>query len=142
MSETMPTFPTSPARLPDDEPKRALVVDDNQLNSRLVAVFLKRLGWHAQVADTGEAALACLASQPFDLVLLDVRMPGLGGEAVCRRIREDLRLTGLPVVAYTAHSMPEEKERLLASGFSGLLVKPLSFIDLRNVCEEFATARH
>lgn len=69
-------------------------------------------------------------------------MPGLGGEAVCRRIREDLRLTGLPVVAYTAHSMPEEKERLLASGFSGLLVKPLSFIDLRNVCEEFATARH
>ncbi len=124
------------------EPKHALVVDDNQLNSRLVAVFLKRLGWRAHIVDNGDAALSTLAADTFDLVLLDMRMPLLDGAEVCRRIRHELRLTSLPVVAYTAHSSAEEKQRILTSGFSGLLVKPISFVDLRDVCDEFGARRH
>lgn len=118
--------------------KHALVVDDNQLNSRLVALFLKRLGWETTIVDSGEGALGALRSRPFDLVLLDMRMPGMSGEQVCRRIREELALTELHIVAYTAHSMPEEKARILAAGFNGLLIKPLSFSDLRSVCDEIA----
>jgi CheY-like chemotaxis protein len=125
-----------------NEPKHALVVDDNQLNSRLVAVFLKRLGWRPHIVDNGDAALSTLGAQAFDLVLLDMRMPQLDGAEVCRRIRHELHLTSLPVVAYTAHSSAEEKQRILASGFSGLLVKPISFIDLRDVCDEFGAASH
>ena len=117
------------------EPRHALVCDDNQLNSRLVAVFLKKLGWQTQIVDSGEAALAAVSARAFDLVLLDMRMPGMTGEEVCRRIREDQRHAALPVIAYTAHSTPEEKERILAAGFSGLLVKPTSFADLREACE-------
>lgn len=120
--------------------RQALVVDDNQLNSRLVAVFFRRLGWEARLADSGEAALALLAAEPFDLILLDMRMPGLGGEEVCRRIRHDLQLHDLPVIAYTAHSTPEETERILAGGFSGLLVKPITLTDLRLACESFVAA--
>ena len=71
----------------------------------------------------------------YALVLLDMRMPGMSGEEVCRRIREDQRHAALPVIAYTAHSTPEEEERILAAGFSGLLVKPTSFADLREACE-------
>ncbi len=122
------------------DPRQALVCDDNQLNSRLVAVFLKKLGWQAHIVDSGAAALAALAERPFDLVLLDMRMPGMSGEEVCRRIRDDARLAALPVVAYTAHSTPDEKERILAAGFSGLLVKPTSFADLRDACDEFVAS--
>jgi CheY-like chemotaxis protein len=119
-------------------PRQALVVDDNELNSRLVAVFLKRLGWQPQVVSSGNAALRWLAEQTFELVLLDLRMPEMDGTEVCRRIRQQPELARLPVVAYTAHSTPEEKERILAAGFNGLLVKPLSFIDLRDACDEHA----
>lgn len=116
-------------------PKHALIVDDNQLNSRLVAVFLKRLGWQTTIAGSGEEALAVLRERPMDMTLLDLRMPKVSGEQVCAAIRQDLRLTTMPVIAYTAHSMPEERERILAAGFNGLLIKPISFDDVRQACE-------
>jgi CheY-like chemotaxis protein len=116
--------------------RQALVVDDNRLNSRLVEIFLARLGWQTVVVDSGAQALAMLRERSFDLVILDLRMPQMSGEQVCRAIRDDLGLTSLPVVAYTAHSMPEERGRMLANGFSGLLIKPISFADVRNICTE------
>lgn len=122
------------------DPKRALVVDDNQLNSNLVAAFLRKLGWTPEVVDSGQRALETLQQRSFDLVLLDLRMPNLGGEEVCRRIREDLGLDQLRVVAYTAHGMPEEKQRMLAAGFSGLLIKPISFADVKAMCDELPVA--
>lgn len=114
----------------------ALIVDDNQLNSGLAGHMLKRLGWRCETASSGEAALQRIAAERFDLVLLDLRMPLMGGEEVCRRIRNDLGNTRLPVVAYTAHGMPEERSRMLQAGFSGLLIKPISFDDVRRVCQE------
>jgi CheY-like chemotaxis protein len=116
--------------------RQALVVDDNRLNSRLVEIFLARLGWQTVVVDSGSQALVLLRERSFDLVILDLRMPQMSGEQVCRAIRDDLGLTSLPVVAYTAHSMPEERGRMLANGFSGLLIKPISFADVRNICAE------
>lgn len=116
--------------------RQALVVDDNRLNSRLVEIFLARLGWQTVVVDSGSQALVMLRERSFDLVILDLRMPQMSGEQVCRAIRDDLGLTSLPVVAYTAHSMPEERGRMLANGFSGLLIKPISFADVRNICAE------
>jgi len=121
---------TTPERL-------ALVVDDNQLNSGLAGHMLKRLGWRSMPAANGREALQLLAEHDFDLVLLDLRMPDMSGEEVCRRIREDLGNTSLPIVAYTAHGMPEERNRMLQAGFNGLLIKPISFDDVRRVCLEF-----
>lgn len=114
----------------------ALVVDDNQLNSGLAGHMLKRLGWRSEMAGSGEEALRRLAEQHFDMVLLDLRMPMMSGEEVCRRIREELGNTSLPVIAYTAHGMPEERSRMLQAGFSGLLIKPISFDDVRRVCRD------
>jgi len=106
----------------------ALVVDDNQLNSGLAGHMLKRLGWRSACAASGEEALRMLAEQHFDLVLLDLRMPAMSGEEVCRRIRSDLGNTSLPVV--------EERSRMLQAGFNGLLIKPISFDDVRRVCKD------
>ena len=115
---------------------KALVVDDNHLNSRLVALFLKKLGWESEAVDNGAAALELLGARSFDLVLLDLRMPQMSGEQVCRTIREGLGLKALPVIAYTAHSMPEEKARILGVGFTGLLIKPISFADVKGICDQ------
>ncbi|GAP38073.1 response regulator [Piscinibacter sakaiensis] len=118
-----------------------LVVDDNRLNTGLAGHMLQRLGWRSVAVSDGVEALREVAARRFDLVLLDLRMPGLGGEEVCRRIREDLGERRLPVVAYTAHGMPEERQRMLEAGFSGLLIKPISMEDLRAVCDEALAAR-
>jgi len=114
----------------------ALVADDNPLNSGLLRQFLKRMQWSAVVAATGPEALQVLRTQPVRIVLLDLRMPRMSGEQVCATIRGELGLVDLPVVAYTAHAMPEEKARILAAGFNGLLIKPVSFQDTRRLFEE------
>lgn len=119
----------------NDDIRRALVVDDNELNSRLAGLMLNRQGWQSWTARSGREALETLRTQSFDLVLLDLRMPGISGEQVCRHIREEMGLIDLPVIAYTAHSMPEEKARILASGFNGLLIKPISYQDLKEICD-------
>jgi CheY-like chemotaxis protein len=112
----------------------ALVVDDNAINRNLVMHMMRRIGWDTVAVDSGERALEVLKEARFELVLLDLRMPTMSGEETCRRIREDLGLRQLRIVAYTAHGMPEERARMLASGFDDLLIKPISFDDVRCVC--------
>jgi CheY-like chemotaxis protein len=116
---------------------RALIVDDNKINRSLLDGILRHLAWEPVLCESGEEALALLAAQVFDLVLLDLRMPGMSGTETCRRIRTELNLGGLPVVAYTAHGMLEDRERMLADGFSALLIKPVSVSDVRNICQQF-----
>jgi len=116
--------------------KQVLVVDDNRLNSHLLSLLLQRLGLQAQSASSGPQALAMLGDGRFDLVILDLRMPEMNGERVCREIRDRLGLTALPVVACTAHRMPTERDRALAGGFDALLCKPVALSDLRGVCTE------
>lgn len=115
----------------------ALVVDDNALNGRLASALLRRLGWQAQIAEDGPQALALLERQRFDLMLLDLRLPTLDGEQVCSRVRKELSLTRLPVVAYTAHATPQERAGLVAAGFNDLLLKPTSFNDMQLLCQKF-----
>lgn len=116
----------------------ALVVDDNALNGRLATTLLRRMGWHAQVALDGPQALKLLERQHFDLLLLDLRMPQLDGQEVCRRVRNELRLNTLPVVAFTAHGLRREREALCAAGFDDLLPKPTTFNDMQLLCRKFA----
>lgn len=107
----------------------ALVVDDNPMNRTLAEAFLRRLGWRcAQAADTTDA-FDRLLRERFDAVLLDFRLPGMDGEQACAVIRSIPGLERLPLVAYTAHAMPEERARLRAVGFDALLIKPVSFTE-------------
>jgi CheY-like chemotaxis protein len=105
---------------------RVLIIDDNAVNRRMAQVVFQKLGWEAETVDSGERALLHLAAHRYDLVLLDISMPGMNGLEVCQRIRVDRALTGLRVIAYTAHALPEEQQRFLASGFDDVLVKPTS----------------
>lgn len=121
--------------------RRALVVDDVTSNRKLAVAFLARLGWKSIDVDGGIAALECLSAEPaIDLVLLDISMPDMCGETVCRQLRADPRFAALPIVAYTAHALPADTERFLASGFDAVLIKPISAQDLQRIITEIFPA--
>jgi CheY-like chemotaxis protein len=105
---------------------KVLVVDDHPMNRKLATMLLRNAGYPHDEAESGEQALERLAGGDFGVVLLDVSMPGISGEEVCRRIRADERLKGLRVIAYTAHAFEDERSRILAEGFDALLTKPIS----------------
>jgi two-component system, chemotaxis family, chemotaxis protein CheY len=106
--------------------RRVLIVDDHPINRRLPEVILRDAGWLTDEAENGEQALAKLAAGSFEVVLLDISMPGMSGEEVCRRIRADERLKHLRVIAYTAHAIEESRPSLMQAGFDWLLIKPIS----------------
>jgi CheY-like chemotaxis protein len=108
-----------------NEPRRVLVVDDLTINRLLLVRWLGRNGFEAVEADSGERALEILADSRFDLVVLDVVMPGMNGFEVLRRIRRTHAADALPVFMATGKS--EEREIALAAklGANGYLIKPL-----------------
>jgi CheY-like chemotaxis protein len=104
---------------------RILIVEDNLLNRLLVHDIFELRGHEVMEAATvDEARLALSASRP-DLLLLDVQIPGGGGEAVIREVRQRPDLAELPIVAVTSLAMPGDRERLLSIGFQGYLSKPI-----------------
>jgi signal transduction histidine kinase/CheY-like chemotaxis protein len=107
-------------------PARVLLVEDNPVNRLLAMALLKRLGVAAEAVETGEAALEWVKSRRFDLVFMDMRLPGMDGLETTRRIRaaeQGGRRT--PVVALTANATAADKCACLAAGMDDFLVKPV-----------------
>ncbi|WP_302142163.1 ATP-binding protein [Halomonas alkalicola] len=123
----------APRELPPPSVLRLLAVDDTESNRLLLRELVAGPGIEVSLAASGEEALALARQQPFDLVLMDIRMPGMDGVAATRALR---RLGGpwrtTPVVAVTAHVLEEERRRLLASGLDDVLVKPVDAGELRS----------
>jgi len=78
-----------------DPTHRVLIIDDYAVNRRMAQVVFQKLGWEAETVDSGERALLSLTAHRYDLVLLDISMPGMNGLEVCQRIRADRVLAGL-----------------------------------------------
>ena len=113
-------------------PLRALVVDDNALNRKVVLLFLQQLGYTPGAAASGAEALALLQAQPYDLVLLDVQMPVMDGLETARRIRALLPQEQQPyLVALTAFTFEEMRQQALEAGMDECLHKPLTLDQLK-----------
>ena len=106
---------------------RVLLVEDNDINQQVAREMLERLGLVVEIADQGRAAVARLRAQPdrYALVLMDLQMPEMDGFEATRRIREELGLTDLPIIAMTAHALADERRHCLASGMNDHLAKPI-----------------
>ncbi|WP_374575925.1 ATP-binding protein [Phenylobacterium sp.] len=108
------------------EGRRLLVVDDNQVNQVVARAVLEAAGADVAVSGDGADALARLAAEPFDVVLMDVRMPVMDGIEALARIRAGKAgPAAVPVIALTADAMSGEHERLLAKGFDDVHPKPV-----------------
>ncbi len=112
---------------------RVLVVDDDPTSLLLASAVLSDHGHAVQTAETGEDALARLAAGDFDVVVLDIWLPGLDGYAMARRIRarwSPVRNPDIPIVAITAYSMPGDLAQCLRAGMDGYIIKPYTPNDL------------
>ena len=105
---------------------RVLIVDDTPLNLKLLGDVLQAKGYAVTTANNGEEALAKLAADVPDIVLLDVMMPGLSGYDVCRRIRENATTSLLPVVMVTSLDPHQERLHGIEAGADDFLSKPIN----------------
>ena len=107
---------------------RILLAEDNRVNQIVATRMAEKMGHSVVVAGNGQIALKLLATQPFDLVLMDVQMPEMDGLTAVGKIRESEQSTSfhLPIIAMTAHAMKGDRERCIAAGMDGYVSKPIS----------------
>ncbi|MEN8162589.1 MAG: ATP-binding protein, partial [Acidobacteriota bacterium] len=112
---------------------KVLLVEDNEFNQELAAELLANKGMFVTTAWNGREALEVLQTEQFDIVLMDLQMPVMGGYEATREIRKQARLKELPVIALTANVMAGERDKAKSAGMNDLIGKPL------DVSEMFAT---
>lgn len=111
----------------------AFVIDDNAINRKLAAAFLKRLGWKVEEFDGALPMLERLEAVQPAVMLLDISMPGMSGSEACRKMRARPEWTQLKVIAYTAHAREDERDEFINEGFNEVLIKPVSLDRLSDV---------
>lgn len=104
--------------------KTIAIVEDNPDNLLLLRVLLEG---HYQLREypTGDEGVAGIATEPPDLVLMDISLPGMDGSAALQHLRANENLQGLPVIALTANAMIGDREKFLAEGFDDYISKPI-----------------
>jgi two-component system alkaline phosphatase synthesis response regulator PhoP len=117
---------------------RLLLVDDNAMNVEFFADVLEGDGHELVIERDGPSGRERALREPFDLIILDIQLPGLDGMSLCR----ELRAAGIsrPIVALSSAAMPEQIERGMAVGFDAYLTKPISPPALRAAVRRFASA--
>jgi two-component system, cell cycle response regulator DivK len=103
-----------------------LVVEDNERNRKLLRDVLEYAGYDVRAARTAEEGITLAVNEPPDLVLMDLKLPGIDGVEALRRLRASPRTADIPVVAVTAQVTREDRERALRAGFDGYVAKPIS----------------
>ncbi|MCR5303291.1 MAG: response regulator [Lachnospiraceae bacterium] len=101
---------------------KILTVDDNSVNRVMFSRMLEKTGADVRVAASGQEALDAVNEEEFDVILMDVKMPGMSGTEAMREIRARKQI---PVIAFTAENDPVEQEKLLGEGFNACLSKPV-----------------
>jgi two-component system, sensor histidine kinase and response regulator len=137
--------------LPSDSPPadqevrrrmRVLVAEDNRVNQQLAVRLLEKRGHTVVLAGNGRAAVAAFEREPFDVILMDVQMPEMGGVEATAAIRARENGGGrIPIIAMTAHAMSGDREACLAAGMDGYVAKPISKQPLLDQIEALTPSR-
>ena len=106
--------------------KRILVVEDQEDNRQILRDLLASAGYELTEAENGEEALAALAKQQPDLILMDIQLPIMDGYEATRRIRTNPDMKSVPIIAVTSHALAGDEDKALAAGCDGYVSKPYS----------------
>lgn len=105
---------------------KILIVEDNQDNRELAVKVLRNKGFETVEAVDGEEAIEKAVSEKPDLILLDISLPKLTGYEVAKRLKSMEEFKEIPIVAFTAHAMKGDREKVIVEGFEGYISKPIN----------------
>jgi len=114
-----------------------LIVEDNEKNLKLVRDLLQVKGYRTLEAETAELGIELARRHTPHVILMDIQLPGMDGIAALGQLKADPTTAKIPVIALTAFAMKEDRQRFLAAGFDGYLVKPINIRELLEVVREF-----
>ncbi|KAF9432193.1 histidine kinase osmosensor [Entomortierella beljakovae] len=144
MNALLPAFESASALPSDAEhaiPLHILLAEDNVVNQKLALRILEKFGHKVKVVANGKTAVETFNSQHFDLILMDVQMPIMGGFEATQEIRKLEMLKGgnehLPIIALTAHAMIGDREKCLSAGMDEYITKPLRASELIATINKF-----
>jgi two-component system sensor histidine kinase/response regulator len=122
---------------------KILLAEDNAVNQTLAVRLLEKRGYAVSVAGDGHTAIAAFEKESFDLVLMDIEMPGMDGFEATAKIREKDKLSGehTPIVAMTAHALKGDQERCIAAGMDSYVSKPIRTSELISAIETQLASR-
>ena len=119
--------------------ERILVVDDDPLNLKVTRLLLVGEGYEVRTAEDSQEALAILDVFRPHLILMDIRMPGMDGLELTRRLRADPAMQGVIIVALTAYAMRVDEERAREAGCDGYIAKPIDTRGLPQYLRRYLT---
>jgi two-component system cell cycle response regulator DivK len=114
-----------------------LIVEDNEKNMKLVRDILRHRGHDTLEAATGAEGVRLAVERQPDLVLMDIQLPDIDGIAALGRIREQRSLDRVPVLAISASVMPDEQQKIVASGFDAFITKPINLKAFQETVQRF-----
>ena len=120
---------------------RVLIVEDDRISQKMVRDALRAAGYETEEVDSGELALQKVAESTPDLIVMDVRLPGMDGLETTRRLKADPGTAAIPIVAVTAHAMPEDESLIREAGCDAYIAKPLRFSALLGVVRDLLAGR-
>ena len=103
-----------------------LIVEDNEKNRKLLRDVLQFKGYRVAEAESAEKGLELAAAQTPDLVLMDIHLPGMNGIEALAKLRASPDTSAIPVLAFTASVMPQDRRQITSAGFDGFLAKPIN----------------
>jgi len=104
---------------------KILLIEDNEQNRYLATFLLEKHGFTVVHTPDGRSGIELAASQPFDLILLDIQLPKMDGYTVARELRSNASIVHIPIVAVTSYAMAGDREKALAAGCNGYIEKPI-----------------
>jgi len=103
-----------------------LIVEDNEKNRKLARDILQVKGYRTIEAETAETGLEMAPKENPDLVLMDIQLPGMNGIQALKKLRENEATRAIPVLAFTASVMPQDRREIMGAGFDGFVAKPVN----------------
>jgi two-component system cell cycle response regulator DivK len=117
-----------------------LIVEDNEKNMKLVRDILRHAGHETLEAATGVEGVSLAVAKRPDLVLMDIQLPDIDGIEALRRIRDIRELDAIPVIAVSASVMPDDKQKIVTSGFDAFVTKPINLKQFLETVKRFLAA--
>jgi CheY-like chemotaxis protein len=128
-------YQSRPNQLTNNRPPRILLVEDNKIVQKIQTSLLNSIGCHIDIADSGEQAMEIFEPEKYDLIFMDIGLPGIQGDVATKFIRkmEIGNVISTPIIALTAHSTEESRKGYIAAGMDDIITKPLSYEQTLNV---------